>query len=79
MVILFGFDNYWVVKFTLLTADLATSSVVYPRYLLFLLAMCSWRLSPHDASPLMVPLPSWLLLFSLGLRPPLFSPTTRPL
>ena len=50
---------------TLLTAGLATSPVVYPRYLLFLLAMCSWSISPHGGFAFL------LLFFLLYLVPPL--------
>jgi hypothetical protein len=44
-----------------LIVDLATFPVVYPRYLLFLLAMCSWLLFPHGGfllcPPPLLPLP----------------------
>ena len=50
MVILFGIGNYWGITPNLLIAGLATSLAMDPRYLLFLMAMCSWYLSPMVAS-----------------------------
>jgi hypothetical protein len=73
MVILFGFDNYWVVKFTLLTADLATSSVVYPRYLLFLLALCPSSISPHGNCLFLLPPPLLISLPQPGHSKPTYS------
>lgn len=55
VVILFGFDHYWGVtpnlQSTFLTVVLTTSPAVYPRYLLVLLALCSWSISTHGSSP----------------------------
>lgn len=62
MVTLFGFDNYWNVipNLFFLNARLATSPVVFSKYLLFLLAMSSFSIASHRG----------FLLFPVSFFPP---------
>ena len=73
MVILFGFENSWgSPQSNLLNANLATSPVLYPRYLLLLLVMCSWfptlmAAFPSYTFPLVSPTPTKSLQMHLPL------------
>lgn len=72
MIISFGFDNYCgEVPLIYSSASLATFPLLYPKYLVFLLALCSTSISPHGGFLFSLVLP----LSPSGLSPhsPLFS------